>query len=206
MPFLGRSKLLTPVIALFAANGEVRDIEEEVDDQIGIVIDGIERFLVDDLEVSDDLVEAIHQEEGQVLTVYRDVSGLPTVGAGHLVTPEDGLKVGDRISERQMREFLRKDLKKAEEGVRKIARRTPLTQHEYDALVDLTYNVGPGNVSDRKSPRLNEALRKRDYRRVAQELTYSKAQDGRRAGGLVNRSERRRRIFERGDYGDPREL
>ncbi|MCJ7421704.1 lysozyme [Sphingomicrobium astaxanthinifaciens] len=205
MPFLGRSHLLAPLVAIFAAADEVQELEEEVDEEIGEVIDEIERFLADDLEVSDALIDAIQQEEGKVLVVYRDITGLPTVGAGHLVRPEDNLRVGDRITEAQMREFLRNDLREAEDAVRKIAKATPLSQNEFDALVDLVYNVGPGNVSPTKSPRLNEALQKRDYKAAAEQLHYSKARDGRRAGGLVNRSERRRRIFEKGDYGDPRE-
>ncbi|MCJ8190575.1 lysozyme [Sphingomicrobium aestuariivivum] len=209
MPFLGRSQLLAPFVAFFAASEtpveNLQELEEDVDEEIEEVIDEVERFLAEELEVSDELIDAIQAEEGKVLVVYRDITGLPTVGAGHLVRPEDGLRVGDRITEAQMRDFLKKDLEEAEEGVRRIAKDTPLSQNEFDALVDLTYNVGPGNVSPTKSPRLNDALARRDYAAAARELNYTKARDGKRAGGLVNRSERRRRIFEKGDYGDPRE-
>ncbi|WP_265564221.1 lysozyme [Sphingomicrobium arenosum] len=209
MPFTGRSQLLAPLIAFFTVSEtpveDLRDLEEDIDQEVGDVLDEGQRFLAEELFASDDLVDAIQEEEGKVLTVYRDITGLPTVGAGHLVRPEDGLRVGDRITEAQMREFLKGDLKQAEDGVRRIAKATPLSQNEFDALVDLVYNVGPGNVLPSKSPKLNEALARGDYAGVARELSYSKARDGRRAGGLVNRSERRRRMFERGEYGDPRE-
>ena len=162
------------------------------------------RALAAELGVSDALREIIREEEGQVLTVYRDVSGKPTVGAGHLVTPEDRLAVGDSISAERMHRLLEKDLDRAAEATRELLGETPVRQHEFDALVDLVYNVGPGNVSARKSPGLNDGIRRRDYRRIAENLVYSKAADGRRAGGLVNRSERRRRMFAEGNYDDPR--
>lgn len=37
--------------------------------------------------------------EGERTTVYADTRGLPTVGIGHLVVPDDKLKLGDVISE-----------------------------------------------------------------------------------------------------------
>ena len=162
------------------------------------------RALAGELGFSETLRDIIREEEGQVLTVYRDVSGLPTVGAGHLVTPEDGLQVGDTISREQMDDLLEKDLKRAADATRRILRDTPVKQHEFDALVDLVYNVGPGNVSATTSPKLTAAIRSKDYAAIAEQLIYSKAQNGQQAGGLVNRSERRKRIFREGRYDDPR--
>ena len=49
-------------------------------------------------------------------TVYRDVAGYPTVGVGHLVESEDRLRVGDRISERRVLDFLDADLAEADRG------------------------------------------------------------------------------------------
>ena len=162
------------------------------------------RALADELGVSEALRDIIREEEGQVTTVYRDVSGLPTVGAGHLVTPEDGLRVGDRISPQDMERLLDKDLEKAAAAARRLLRDTRVKQHEFDALVDLVYNVGPGNVSRERSPALNRAIQTQDYDAIAEQLVYSRAQNGQRAGGLVTRSERRRRIFREGNYADPR--
>ena len=80
----------------------------------------------------------------------------------------------------------------------------PVHQHEFDALVDLIYNVGPGNVSPAKSPRLNDAIARGDYEAMAEELRYSHA-DGSYARGLDYRSERRTQIFLKASYEDPRE-
>ena len=167
-------------------------------------VEAVERLLPDELFASDDLKKAIREEEGEVDVVYRDLTGLPTVGAGHLVRPEDRLRVGQRISRAQLEKFLDDDVKIAEGYARQLARDTPLRQHEFDALVDLIFNVGPGNVSARKSPGLNDALRKRDYPKIAENLLYTKDAAGRPARGLQRRSERRRTMFEKGDYGQLR--
>lgn len=164
-----------------------------------------QRVFAGGLKVSDTMKEALAEEEGVRLTVYRDVAGYPTVGVGHLLTPEDGLSVGDRISYDQAIEFLEKDLEKAEEGVKRLVGDLPIYQHEFDALVDLVYNVGEGNVSPDQSPGLNDAIVQSDYDGIARELEYTTAA-GRVARGLEYRSERRQSIFMNASYENPRAL
>ena len=156
------------------------------------------------LKASDDFKQALIQEEGVRYTVYRDVAGYPTVGVGHLVEPEDNLRVGDAISEERAMAFLSADLEEAERGVRQLVGALPLYQHEFDALVDLVYNVGIGNVSPERSPRLNAAIDAGDYDEVASQLDYTHA-GGAVARGLQFRSERRAAIFAEAEYEDPRE-
>ena len=156
------------------------------------------------LKASDNFKQALIQEEGVRYTVYRDVAGYPTVGVGHLVEPEDNLRVGDAISEERAMAFLSADLEEAERGVRQLVGALPLYQHEFDALVDLVYNVGIGNVSPERSPRLNAAIDAGDYDEVASQLDYTHA-GGAVARGLQFRSERRAAIFAEAEYEDPRE-
>ncbi|WP_435201531.1 lysozyme [Qipengyuania sp. 902] len=156
------------------------------------------------LKASDNFKQALIQEEGVRYTVYRDVAGYPTVGVGHLVEPEDNLRVGDTISEDRAMAFLTADLAEAERGVRQLVGALPLYQHEFDALVDLVYNVGIGNVSPEQSPRLNAAIDAGDYDEVASQLDYTHA-GGAVARGLQFRSERRAAIFAEAEYEDPRE-
>ncbi len=168
------------------------------------LFDPTKRRPAERLEASEKLIETMIEEEGVRYSVYRDVAGYPTVGVGHLVRPRDGLRVGDTISHRKAVEFLEQDIRKAEKSVRKLVGDLPVNQHEFDALVDLVFNVGPGTVSKSKSPRLNAALSSGDYDRVAQELDYTTA-GNRVAAGLIHRSNRRTQIFSEGDYSDPRE-
>ena len=156
------------------------------------------------LKASEHFKQALIEEEGVRYTVYRDVAGYPTVGVGHLVRPMDNLRVGDRISDEQVIDFLESDLITAERGVRILVGNLPLHQHEFDALLDLVYNVGLGNVSERESPRLNAAIANADYEAIAAELDYTHAA-GRVARGLEFRSERRAKIFMEASYEDPRE-
>ena len=156
------------------------------------------------LTVSNDFKQALIEEEGVRYTVYRDVAGYPTVGVGHLVRPADNLRVGDRISDQQVLDFLDDDLRTAEAGVRHLVGDLRLAQHEFDALVDLVYNVGLGNVSESKSPRLNAAINAGDYDGIAAELEYRHA-GGKVARGLEFRSERRAQMFADASYDDPRE-
>lgn len=156
-----------------------------------------------ELRVSDSFKEALVQEEGVRDVVYRDVAGYPTVGCGHLVTVLDGLKVGDRVSYDRILDFLEDDLKEAEAAVVRLVGSLPLFQHEFDALVDLVYNVGEGNVSPQSSPRLNAAVAAGDYDGIAEELEYRFAA-GEMARGLAYRSERRARMFAQAAYEDTR--
>ena len=155
------------------------------------------------LSTSERMRRALAQEEGMRLTVYRDVAGYPTVGIGHLVLPEDGLKVGDRITREKAMAFLKTDLEKAEKAVANVVGDLKLYQHEFDALVDLAYNVGEGTLSPNKSPDLNRAIALADYEGIASELDYRFA-GGEIAGGLVHRSNRRAQIFLEANYADVR--
>lgn len=156
------------------------------------------------LEPSEEFKQALIEEEGVRYTVYRDVAGYPTVGVGHLVLPQDNLRVGDRVDENRILAFLARDLDIAAGAVRNLVGDLPLFQHEFDALLDLVYNVGEGNVDEQRSPRLNDAISNQDYRAIADELRYTTAR-GRYARGLHHRSERREQMFTEASYENPRE-
>lgn len=156
------------------------------------------------IDVSDEMNLALIEEEGIHRTVYADPVGLLTVGVGHLVTPQDKLRAGQRISEARVAKLLEQDLQKASKAVDELVGDLPLYQHEYDALVDLVFNVGPGNVSPEKSPNLNAAIQSGDYEAIADELAYHNAQ-GQVLKGLQYRSDRRTAIFMDADYADPRQ-
>ncbi len=155
------------------------------------------------ISASEQFKQALIEEEGVRQVVYRDVAGYPTVGVGHLIEPQDNLRVGDRVSKQQVLAFLDGDIAEAEGHVRDLVGDLPLFQHEFDALVDLVYNVGRGNVSASQSPRLNAAIDAGDYERIASELDYTHAA-GEVARGLEYRSERRALIFLQASYEDPR--
>lgn len=184
---LSGAAFAAPVVATDAAAGSAQ------------IVPPLARLPAATLRVSESFKHALVQEEGVQDVVYRDCAGFSTVGVGHLVTPADGLRVGDRISDDRILAFLDGDLKEAEGAVARLVGDLPLHQHEFDALVDLVYNVGAGNLTARKSPRLNRAILARDYAAIAAELDYRYAA-GQLARGLVHRSEPRTRIFSQAAY------
>ena len=155
------------------------------------------------MSASAELKRAMMQEEGVRHCVYRDVAGNLTVGVGHLVTASDNLRPGDTITDERVMELLEADLEHAERIVSELVGDLPLFQHEFDALVDLVFNVGQGNVSQERSPNLNAAISAGDRQSIADELHYHSA-GGAAAKGLIYRSERRANIFLNGSYEDPR--
>lgn len=110
-------------------------------------------------------IKLIEAREGIRLKVYRDSKGLPTVGVGHLIVPEDGLKVGNVITQEQCDAFLAEDLKKAEAPVNAVG--VPLKQWQFDALVSLVVNIGGGGFS-RSSVR--KRLQAKDYNGAAKAM------------------------------------
>lgn len=79
---------------------------------------------------------AIH--EGYKDEAYIPVPGdVPTIGFG----TTDGVKLGDSITPERALIRLLNDANKFESSIRKCVN-VPLYQHEYDAYVSLTYNIG----------------------------------------------------------------
>lgn len=82
---------------------------------------------------------AIAGYEGYRGTAYRDVVGVPTVGYGTTV----GVKMGDTTT--PDRALARLNVEASDvyaAGVKRCAGDVPLYQHEFDAYVSLTYNIG----------------------------------------------------------------
>jgi GH24 family phage-related lysozyme (muramidase) len=120
------------------------------------------------------------------------------------VLPEDNLSEGDVLSQDRINAMFESDVIRAETGVRSLVGDTPLSQEEFDALVDLTFNVGIGTLAH-ESPKLNEAIQSGDYDRMGSELKYTLDAKKQQQPGLVTRSNRREQVFRNGDYSDPRQ-
>lgn len=88
-----------------------------------------------DQKVWQEFIDHLILREGKRNTVYRDSLGKPTVGVGHLVRKQDNLKVGDTISDAQVREFLEQDAQKAFDAALKQA--TELGVQDSDFIIAL---------------------------------------------------------------------
>jgi GH24 family phage-related lysozyme (muramidase) len=144
--------------------------------------------------------------EGFRPKLYNDPVGHCTIGIGHLVhrgkcngTEPAPFKKG--LTRAQAYELLQKDARRMEKAVNSL--RVPLNQHQFDALVSFTFNLGPGWV--RQKTTLGSALRERRYRDVpaALKLWNKAGSPPRPLAGLTRRRAAEGRLFARG-YGGPR--
>lgn len=76
------------------------------------------------------------------LIAYPDIKGVPTIGWGHT----QNVKLGDTCTQAQADAWLLQDVQHAVTTVNTLVK-TPLTQHEFDALVDFVFNCGTGNFA-----------------------------------------------------------
>jgi lysozyme len=89
-------------------------------------------------------MELLKSSEGFRNRVYRDVAGLPTIGYGHRLLHADSFPNG--IDEPQAANLLVCDVRDAEQAVQRLVK-VPLTQGQFDALVDFTFNLGAGRLA-----------------------------------------------------------
>lgn len=88
-------------------------------------------------------LQLTEQFEGCRLAAYQDSTGRWTIGYGHTA----GVCEGQTITQDEAEAYLAADVAWAVAFVNHVVRRTDLTQGEFDALVDFTFNLGSGNFS-----------------------------------------------------------
>lgn len=131
--------------------------------------------------------------EGCKLKAYQDGGGVWTIGFGH--TGPDvyaGLAVDSHAAGRLLVSDANRAAKCITDNVR-----VPLLQHEFDALVSFTYNVGVGAFS---RSTLLKRLNGGDRYAAANELLKYNKDNGMIVGGLVNRRYKERGLFLSGQY------
>jgi lysozyme len=109
-------------------------------------------------------MELLKRFEGFRNRVYLDVAGLPTIGYGHRLLHSDSFPNG--IDEPQAANLLACDVRDAEQAVERMVK-APLTQGQFDALVDFTFNLGAGRLA---SSTLLKSLNAGRYDDAAEQL------------------------------------
>jgi lysozyme len=122
--------------------------------------------------------------EGCKLKAYKCPAGIWTIGYGHTSAagaPE--VVQGMTITQAEANDILRQDLVKYENGVKALVKQ-PLTQHQFDVLVDFAYNAGIGAL---KSSTLLKKINAGDFDAVPAELMKWTKGGGKVLRGLVAR-------------------
>jgi lysozyme len=119
------------------------------------------------------------QFEGCRLTAYPDQVGVPTVGYGHT----RGVRLGMTCTQEQAEAWLRDDIAICEQDVNTHVK-VPLTQGEFDALVDFSFNLGCQSLNGSTLLRL---LNAGDYHGAAAEFEKWSHAGGKVVAGLLRR-------------------
>ena len=129
--------------------------------------------------------------EGARLTAYQDQVGVWTIGYGH-TGPE--VHNGLTITQDQANQLLMQDVASAASAVNRLVM-IALTQDEFDALVDFTFNVGTGNFA---SSTLLRDLNSSNFADAATQFERWDHAGGGIVAGLLRRRQAEAALFEAG--------
>lgn len=114
----------------------------------------------------------LKRREGYRKEVYLDSRRRPTVGIGHLVTPEDKLKVGDKIDDAHAAKLFQKDSFKAISAARSQASKAKIADRDF--LIYLaSVNFQLGATWNQKFRKTWELIMKGKYTEAAAEVQKS---------------------------------
>ena len=97
------------------------------------------------MNLKERIIKHLKLREGKRLTVYKDSLGKLTVGVGHLVRPQDNLKLGDKITNERCNAFLEEDMATAFKAALDQAKE--IGKHSDDfvlALTSVNFQLGTG--------------------------------------------------------------
>ena len=140
------------------------------------------------MKCSQEGLALIKKFEGCRLKAYRCSANVLTIGYGHT----GGVKEDDTISQPEADELLENDIAKFEEYVSDNVI-VELKQHQFDALVAWTFNLGVGNL--RNSTMLKK-LNGADYDSIPFEMRRWNKAGGKTLDGLIRRREAESLLFE----------
>jgi lysozyme len=109
-------------------------------------------------------LDLIKRSEGFRSHTYFDAAGFASIGYGHRLEHAEYYPGG--ITESQAEVILLWDVRDAEQAVEHLVK-VPLSQGQFDALVDFTFNLGPARLS---SSTLLRELNEGHYDLAANEL------------------------------------
>lgn len=131
----------------------------------------------------------ITKEEGEVLHVYKDQVGVPTIGVGHAL--KTGLEYPNGITHEQAMTLLQQDLARFEDTINGHVTVT-LTQNMFDALSSFTFNLGSGALSGSTLLKLlNQGL----FEQAADEFPKWCHAGGQVNQVILNRRKREQKLF-----------
>ena len=139
------------------------------------------------MNYSDAGLDLTEESEGCRLIAYQDSVGVWSIGYGHT----RGVVAGMTCTQAQAEAWLREDILSAIADVNRLVK-VPLTQGEFDALVDFDFNLGGGAL---RGSTLLRLLNGGDHAGAAEQFERWD-----RAGGHVLAGLLRRRLAEEAEF------
>ena len=122
------------------------------------------------------LYEEIKADEGEVLEVYLDHLGYPTIGIGHLVTAKDeefGKPAGTAITAERSRELFARDIQSAIEDCERLYGQWHNWPEEVQLImVNMCFNLGVTRLAKFKN--MHNMLSQHKWKEAAEEGRDSK--------------------------------
>lgn len=142
------------------------------------------------MQLSPEGLRFIQQFEGLALAPYRCPAGYLTVGYGHVLTPTE-CQTLPQITADTARSFLAQDVRIAEQSVARLIT-SPLRQHQFDALVSFTFNLGSGAL---QRSTLRRLINRGDHQNAPHEFTRWVWAGGKKLPGLVKRRQAEAELY-----------
>ncbi len=140
----------------------------------------MKRSTIATLAASASVLVGIASYEGYRDRAYTPVKGdVPTIGFG----TTSGVKLGDRIEPVTALKRLHSDMQKFEGAIKQCVK-VPLYQHEYDAYLSLSYNIGSNAFC---GSTLVKKLNAGDYQGACEQILRWDKFQGRTLRGLTIR-------------------
>lgn len=133
-------------------------------------------------------IELVQSFESCELNAYVCPAGVVTIGWGHT---GKNVAAGQCITQARADELLAEDLGRFEREVERLVK-VPLAQHQFDALVSFSFNVGAAALA---GSTLLKKLNAGDYRGAADEFPKWNRGGGKVLAGLTRRRAAERQMF-----------
>ena len=133
--------------------------------------------------LKDPLIEHLKLFEGFSSKTYHDLDGKIAIGYGFRKSDIPNLKWGDRITEQEAEEQLKKIINKYGEIVDSLVK-TKISTNKRNALISFSYNIGPNAF---KRSRLLKKVNSKNFQEVADEFKKWNKSQGRIIRGLIKR-------------------
>ena len=144
------------------------------------------------MNISEEGINLIKKFEGCELEAYQDAVGVWTIGYGHTKNVQEGQVIKQEEAESMLLHELLEYCDYVEKAVE-----VDLTQHQFDALVSWTYNLGPTNLN--RSTML-KVVNANNMGEVPTQIKRWNKAGGKVLDGLVRRRKAEALMFEGKDW------